>query len=584
MHVSERTFARRRLDAAHAGGDAALGYHLEEADVAGAPDVRATAQLARGADVEHAHFVPVLISEKSERTRLDRLVVLHDARRGRGIGENLGVDPGLDPPDFFLRHRRVVREIEARPAGIHQRAPLLHVRAQHLAQRLVHEVGRGVVAHGAGAARGCDPGHRLVSYPQPARLHRALVPEHHGLDLLGIFDRESAGHPGDLTAVPDLPPRFRVKRRAVEHHDARLAGPELLNLQAVILVERHDLALEGDCLVAVKFRGSTGVLDTGAQLELRGCARALALPLHCRLEAGVVHAHTTLARDVGREVDGEAERVVELEHGLAFEHPVFAGQRAFQDLHAVLQRLGKTLLLLQQNLAHAVLCLCELGISSAHRVREIVHDAVEERCRPPELVAVADGAANDAPEHVTPALVRRNHAVYDQERRRADVVRNHLERVARQIPGAGLARGRFDEFPEQVDLVIGVNTLQHCCDALQAHAGVDTGLGQRRQDKGVVAAFFPLILHEDQVPDLDVTVAVRVLGSRRPAGDARPVVPEDLGARAAGAGVGHLPEVVALVLGRAGLVADADAPLFRHPDILRPQLVGFVILMIDGGP
>jgi hypothetical protein len=136
---------------------------------------------------------------------------------------------------------------------------------------------------------------------------------------------------------------------------------------------------------------------------------------------------------------------------------------------------------------------------------------LEERCCPPQLVAVADGAADDAPEHITPSLVRRDHAVNDQEGSGADVIRNHLERVARQIFRAGLARGGFDEVPEQVDLVIGVNTLQHRGDTLQAHAGVDTGLGQRRQDKRVVAASFPLILHEDQIPDLDVTVPIRIL-------------------------------------------------------------------------
>ncbi len=51
---------------------------------------------------------------------------------------------------------RVVREVEARLVGVDQRALLLHVLAQHLAQRLVHQVGRAVVAHGGGAALGVD--------------------------------------------------------------------------------------------------------------------------------------------------------------------------------------------------------------------------------------------------------------------------------------------------------------------------------------------------------------------------------------------------------------------------------------------
>ena len=42
--------------------------------------------------------------------------------------------------------RLEVHEVEAQPIGRHQRARLLDVRAEHLAQRRVQKVGRGVVA------------------------------------------------------------------------------------------------------------------------------------------------------------------------------------------------------------------------------------------------------------------------------------------------------------------------------------------------------------------------------------------------------------------------------------------------------
>src|SRR6185437_13066707 len=56
LHVVERALAGDRLDAANAGGDAAFRHDLEESDVAGARDVRSAAELARRADVEHAHL------------------------------------------------------------------------------------------------------------------------------------------------------------------------------------------------------------------------------------------------------------------------------------------------------------------------------------------------------------------------------------------------------------------------------------------------------------------------------------------------------------------------------------------------
>ena len=52
-----------------------------------------------------------------------------------------------------------------------------------------------------------------------------------------------------------------------------------------------------------------------------------------------------------------------------------------------------------------------------------------------------------------------------------------------------------------------------------------------------------------------------------------PMVVEDLGARAAGAGVAHLPEVVR---GR-----DADDPFLRQPGDLGPELGRLVVLGID---
>ena len=84
---------------------------------------------------------------------------------------------------------------------------------------------------------------------------------------------------------------------------------------------------------------------------------------------------------------------------------------------------------------------------------------------------------------------------------------------------------------------------------------------------------FLLVLHEDQVPDLDEAVAVLVGGSRRAAGDAGAVVVEDLRARTARPIVAHGPEVV----GRA----DADDPLLRQAGDLAPQRRGLGVVGVD---
>ncbi len=98
-----------------------------------------------------------------------------------------------------------------------------------------------------------------------------------------------------------------------------------------------------------------------------------------------------------------------------------------------------------------------------------------------------------------------------------------------------------DEGAEQVDVVIVVHALQHGGDALEAHAGVDRGA--RQIDP--LASRQRLVLHEHEVPDLDEAVAVGVGRAGRAARNVLAVVVEDLGARAAGAGVAHRPEIVA---------------------------------------
>ena len=104
--------------------------------------------------------------------------------------EDLGVDERLDAADLVVGHRRVVREVEARLVGVDQRALLLHVRAEHLAQRLVHQVRRRVVAHRAAARVEVDLRRDRVADRQLAGLHLAVVAEDVGLDLLRVLDRE----------------------------------------------------------------------------------------------------------------------------------------------------------------------------------------------------------------------------------------------------------------------------------------------------------------------------------------------------------------------------------------------------------
>jgi hypothetical protein len=101
-------------------------------------------------------------------------------------------------------------------------------------------------------------------------------------------------------------------------------------------------------------------------------------------------------------------------------------------------------------------------------------------------------------------------------------------------------------------------------DPLQAGAGVDVALGKL----GERAVLGPVVLHEDQVPELDETLLAADRGATLLA-EVRPPVVVQLGARPARPGGAHGPEVV--------LLASALDPLPGHADLLRPDLDGLVV-------
>ena len=129
-----------------------------------------------------------------------------------------------------------------------------------------------------------------------------------------------------------------------------------------------------------------------------------------------------------------------------------------------------------------------------------------------------------------------------------------------------------DQVLEQVDVVVRMHALHHGRDALQPHAGIHRGPRQRRHAPVGRA----LVLHEDQVPDLDEAVALLVGRSGWPAGNLGPVVVEDLAAGPARAGVAHRPEVRLLAQARELSRADAD--------VLQPDVRRLVVIRVYRAP
>ena len=157
-----------------------------------------------------------------------------------------------------------------------------------------------------------------------------------------------------------------------------------------------------------------------------------------------------------------------------------------------------------------------------------------------------------------------------------DDPQGHVGAVVAAVALLGEFGRPVEDLPGGVDLVEVVDALQDGRHPLEPHAGVDVPRRQQALDVEVVLGpdLAQLVLHEDQVPDLEEAVLVgdraavpAVLGA---------AVVVDLRARAARPGHAHVPVVV-------GQAAVLD-PLGRQSDLVPPDRVRLVVTVQNGGP
>ena len=231
----------------------------------------------------------------------------------------------------------------------------------------------------------------------------------------------------------------------------------------------------------------------------------------------------------------------------------------------------------------------ELREDAAHHARDLLDQAHQRGLAPAEQVGVAHGAPQDPAQHVAAPLVRGIDAVGQEERDGPRVVGQDAERRAGRALVVRLAHDRLgarDQRREEIGVEVGADALEHRGDALEPGARVHRRRGQRHE----LARGLPVELHEDEVPDLEEPPRLGVLDeliervdvvggaacSRSMCPSSGPEVDVHLAARTAGAGVGHLPEVV-----RVAETVDAVVPDTGH---LAPEAPGVVVLGVDTDP
>ena len=189
------------------------------------------------------------------------------------------------------------------------------------------------------------------------------------------------------------------------------------------------------------------------------------------------------------------------------------------------------------------------------------------------------GTSNDATQNVTASLVGREHAVVDHHHRRTRMFGQHAKTEARTmlvitdaIFRAGEAATYIDERREQVGFPHRVDSLHQREDALEPRPRVDGRSGQPRSR----AILGLVVLHEDEVPELEESIACRIVQRTTVGPERTAAIDMDFRTWSARSHITHLPEVV--------LVAEALDALHRNANDVVPDLLGLVVALVHGDP
>ena len=324
----------------------------------------------------------------------------------------------------------------------------------------MQQVRAGVVAGGRPATTLVDLGAHRLADGQVAS-ERPEVDDRIA-HALRVGHLKASGRTDELAAVADLATALGVERSAVEHHRRRLAGHD-----------REHAEVVGARLVRVADELAAQRRDLRAEVRTAPtpAARTLALLLHGGVEAGAVDRHAPLGGHLDGQVDREAEGVVQAE-GIGAGDDAAGGDQLGQPSRAGLEGARELLLLGVDGGEDLVATLAQQRVRVAHEVDDDAARLAQERATDAQQAPVTHRAAHDPAQDVARALVRRRHALGQQERHRPRVIGDDLVaealRLHRVRVMADERRQAFDDRHEQIGPVVRVDALDGATPSARA--------------------------------------------------------------------------------------------------------------------
>ena len=209
----------------------------------------------------------------------------------------------------------------------------------------------------------------------------------------------------------------------------------------------------------------------------------------------------------------------------------------------------------------------QFGIAAGHLGRHCRRQLVQEWLPHAHLPAVEHGPSKQSLDDVLLFVITWQHILVNGKAAGPHMVGDAANSAAVIIiwqipPLAGFCHG-LDQWQQDVNMKVAVDPLQHGGGSLEAHAGVDIPARQRFEILRRIAN--AVELREDEVPDLDIAAIGHPVEdfATGPADPVRPL-----------RGCTGRPEIV--------ILAHPGDPVGRHPDLVRPDAVSLVVIVVNG--